>query len=105
VSFLRGLLETAWAAPAMTAWVLVAFVKMYAVAAYLGAAARMDEGLAFVAGFLLSLVPVLGGVLAFLGAAEVWDWAWPIAAVLFLVGPLTTAVAVLAGRGRAGRIV
>lgn len=102
--FVRGLFDAGWAMSGLTAWVLIAFVKMFAVAAHLESAFGVNENLAFVAGFLLSLVPVVGGVMAFLGAANVWDWAWPVAGFLFLVGPLTAALAVLAGRGRAGSL-
>ncbi len=102
MKFLRGLLDTGWAMSGLTAWVLIAFVKMFAVAAYLESAFGFNEDVGFVFGFFVSLVPVLGGVFAFLGASGVWDWAWPIAGFLFLVGPLTTALAVFTGRGRAG---
>ena len=72
------------------AWIGLCALQIYFVSEWVQRAFEWGAWPAAVAGFVLAFVPVVGNVLAFLGATEIYDWPQWIAAIVFFAAPAAT---------------
>lgn len=77
---------------AMAAYVALGFAQVFAVAAQVESVLSLGPAPSTLIALVIAFVPVIGGVVAFFGATDVWGWAWPLAAAAFLVLPALTAL-------------
>ncbi len=70
------------------AWIGVGILQVFAIAAQMNSLLRLGEVLSTVAAFVLTFVPVVGSVVAFFGAKDVWQWSPLAAGLVFLVLPI-----------------
>lgn len=70
------------------AYVLVGVLQFFAVSAQMESLTGWGPAPSTIAGAVLAFIPIVGSVIAFFGARDVWDWAWPVAAAAFFAFPL-----------------
>jgi hypothetical protein len=67
----------------------VGIVQLFAIAAQVNSFLRLGEVLSTLAALVLTFVPIVGSVIAFFGAKDVWNWSPWAAGLVFLVLPIT----------------
>lgn len=72
---------------AVLAYVGIGVLQFFAVAAQIQAVTQWGPAPSTLAGLLLAFMPIIGSVIAFFGAADVWNWPWPAAAAVFFALP------------------
>ena len=71
-------------------WLAIGVLQFFAVADQIKSVTNWPTALATIAAIPLAFVPVVGSVVAFFGAMDVWNWAPWIAALEFLAVPLAS---------------
>jgi hypothetical protein len=71
------------------AWLAIGILQVFAIAAQVNSVMRLGEVLSTVAAFVLTFVPIVGSVIAFFGAKDVWQWSPWAAGAVFLLLPIT----------------
>jgi hypothetical protein len=75
---------------AAIAYLLIGVLQLFAAAAQVQAVLGWGPAPATLAGLMLAFIPVVGSMVAFFGAKDVWDWPlWAAAAVFFAIPALT----------------
>jgi hypothetical protein len=76
----------------MVAWLVIGILQLFAVSAQVQAELDWGPAPSTLAGLLLAFIPLIGGVVAFFGAKDVWGWdAW-LAALVFFAFPIAAMV-------------
>lgn len=72
------------------AWLAVGILQFFAASAQIESLLKIGPAPSAILGLFVAFTPVLGSIVAFFGAKDVWQWpAWA-AAVVFLVAPTLT---------------
>lgn len=71
-------------------WIGLCLLQWSAVAAAVQSVLGWSATPAAIAGFILAFIPIVGSVIAFYGAAEVWDWNPWVAGLIFFAAPAAT---------------
>lgn len=71
-------------------WLSLSFLQVFFVIEWVQRNFEWPALFSTVGGFVLAFVPVIGNVLAFLGATEIYDWPRWIAAIVFFAAPALT---------------
>jgi hypothetical protein len=79
------------------AWVALCVLQVFIVIEWVQDAFNLPALIATVMGAVLAFVPIVGNVLAYLGATEIWNWPAWVAAIVFFAAP---AVTILSGWSR-----
>lgn len=87
VVFTTGALGATGCAFAL-AWLAIVILQFFAVAAQIQSITDWGPAPSTILAIPLAFVPVIGGVVAFFGAKDVWDWPFWGAALVFLLMPL-----------------
>ena len=66
--------------------VVLGIVQVAAIAAQLHSYAGVPYFLNGIAGFFLATIPLVGGLVGFFGAVDVWHWHWGVAAAVMFLG-------------------
>jgi hypothetical protein len=74
------------------AWIAVGILQFFAASAQIDAWLRLGPAPSAILGLLVAFTPILGSVVAFLGATSVWGWANWAAAIVFLLAPALTLI-------------
>ncbi len=72
------------------AWVALCLLQITFVSDWIRETTGWPTWPAAFVGFFLAFVPIVGNVLAFLGATEVWSWPAWVAAIVFFAAPAVT---------------
>lgn len=88
---------------AAIAWLAVGVLQFFAVAAQLQSVLGWGPAPSTLAAIPVAFFPVLGSVVAFFGAKDVWDWAPWAAGLLFLLVPAITMIGGASQFQRGGR--
>jgi hypothetical protein len=72
------------------AWVGLSLLQVFFVIEWVQANFEWPALFSTVGGFVLAFVPIIGNVLAFLGATEIYQWPQWIAAIVFFAAPALT---------------
>lgn len=72
------------------AWLAVGVLQFFAASAQIDALLKIGPAPSAILGLFVAFTPVLGSVVAFFGAKDVWQWPTWAAAVVFLVAPTLT---------------
>jgi hypothetical protein len=72
------------------AWIGLCLLQIFAVSDQIQSVLEWPAALATFAGVVLAFVPVVGNIIAFFGATDVWGWETWIAAVVFFAAPAAT---------------
>jgi hypothetical protein len=89
----------------MVAWFAIGIMQFFAASAQVQAFTAWGPAPSTVIGLVLAFVPVIGSVVAFFGAKDVWGWnVWAAGAVFFAI-PAATMISgwIAMGRRRLGR--
>jgi hypothetical protein len=85
----------------MILWLIISVLQFFAVSAQIQSVTDWGPAPATLAGLVTTFIPVVGSVVAFFGAKDVWDWAPWAAGLVFLGVPLAAyAAGALKWRGR-----
>lgn len=71
-------------------WLGLCLLQWSAVSAQVQSVVDIGPTPAAIAGFILAFIPIVGSVIAFFGAIDVWDWNPWIAGVIFFAAPAAT---------------
>jgi putative Mn2+ efflux pump MntP len=74
------------------AWIIISLLQLLAVAAQVQDVTQWNAVIATVVALVLTFIPVVGSVIAFFGAMDVWNWAPWLAALVFLTVPVIVTV-------------
>jgi len=72
------------------AWIGLCLLQIFAVSDQIQSVLEWPAALATLAGVVLAFVPIVGNIIAFFGATDVWGWETWIAAVVFFAAPAAT---------------
>ncbi len=72
------------------AWIGLCLLQIFAVSDQIQSVLEWPAALATFAGVMLAFVPVVGNIIAFFGASDVWGWETWIAAIVFFAAPAAT---------------
>ena len=72
------------------AWLTLCVLQVFIVIEWVQQALNLPALLATILGAVLAFVPIVGNILAFLGATEIWNWPAWIAALIFFAAPAVT---------------
>ncbi|MGE0045451.1 MAG: colicin immunity domain-containing protein [Hyphomonadaceae bacterium] len=72
------------------AWLALCALQWFAVADQIRSYLGWSTAPAAVIGFVLAFIPIVGNVIAFFGAKDVWEWPVWAAAVVFFAAPAAT---------------
>jgi hypothetical protein len=90
----------------MLAWLTIAVLQLFAVSAQVQSELGWGPAPSTLVGLLLAFIPLLGGLVAYFGATDVWGWSNLVAGLVFFAFPIATMVSgwwTLGRRRRAGR--
>lgn len=71
-------------------YLVIGVLQFFAAAAQIQSVTAFGPAPSTLIGLLLAFIPVVGSVIAFFGAKDVWNWHWAIAALAFLAAPALT---------------
>lgn len=74
------------------AWVGLCFLQVFVVIEWVQRSFEWPALPSTIVGTVLAFVPVVGNVIAFLGATEIWSWPAWIAAIVFFAAPAVTII-------------
>jgi hypothetical protein len=72
----------------MIAFLAVCVMQFFAVSAQVQSALGWGPAPSTIAGLVLAVIPIVGSVIAFFGAKDVWNWSPFLAAIVFLTLPI-----------------
>jgi len=72
------------------AWLALCVLQVFVVIEWIDHALDLPALLSTIIGAVLAFVPIVGNVLAFLGATEIWNWPTWLAALVFFAAPAVT---------------
>lgn len=72
------------------AWLTVGILQFFAASAQIDALLKLGPAPSAILGLFVAFTPVLGSIVAFFGAKDVWQWPTWGAALVFLVAPTLT---------------
>lgn len=72
------------------AWLALCVLQVFVVIEWIDHAFDLPALLSTIIGAVLAFVPIVGNVLAFLGATEIWNWPTWLAALVFFAAPAVT---------------
>ncbi len=75
---------------AIAVYVAIGILQFFAVSDQIQSVLAWSAAPAALVGLLLAFIPVVGSLIAFFGAKDVWLWPWPVAAGVFLAFPAIT---------------
>jgi hypothetical protein len=85
---------------AIAVYVAIGILQFFAVSDQIQSVLAWSAAPAALVGLLLAFIPVVGSLIAFFGAKDVWLWPWPVAAGVFLAFPAITYAAGWLGHRR-----
>jgi len=72
------------------AWIALCVLQVFIVIEWVQDAFDLPALIATIVGAVLAFVPIVGNVLAYLGATEIWNWPAWLAAIIFFAAPALT---------------
>lgn len=85
---------------AIGVYVAIGVLQFFAVSDQIQSVLAWSAAPAALVGLLLAFIPVVGSIIAFFGAKDVWLWPWPVAAGVFFAFPAITYAAGWFGQRR-----
>jgi hypothetical protein len=79
----------------MLGWVAIVVLQVFAIADQVQAQLDWSAVPSALSGILLAAIPIVGGVIAFFGARDEWQWHPILAGIVFLLLPTVSLVAML----------
>lgn len=76
----------------MLAWFTIAVLQLFAVSAQVQSELGWGPAPSTLVGLALAFIPLLGGLVAYFGATDVWGWSNLVAGLVFFAFPIATMV-------------